>query len=430
VLVNFFNSVSTVRAAYDQGLANETVAVAALLHMDAGGTIESDLPPQAVKVLRADNYDLIFYLIQGPRGEFIAGDAGLPTAAAAIEHTAYRFARFRDQDIRAATYRTRTDAGIVSITVAETLHKRRNAIHRIFTGALFTDLLQMSTTLLLIWFGVGYGLRPLLALRDQILARRAREMAPLDERGVPGEVTPLTGAVNRLLATLREATLAQQQFLANAAHQLRTPLTGIQAQLELLARDSAAGELRERLRNLHAGCRRLAHTANQLLALARAEPTANLADDFRAVDLQALIAEAVGGNLDRALERHIDLGADAVPVQVHGITWLLRELLANLVDNALTYTPPHGQVTVRCGIVDNASSGAFLEVEDNGPGIAEAERARVLERFYRASGSGGHGCGLGLAIVDDIARVHGATVEIGTGAGQRGTRVRVRFPPA
>ncbi len=434
VLVDFFNSSNTVRAAYDQGLANETVAVVALLHLDASGVIHSDLPPQAVEVLRSDSYDLIFYLVQGPQGEFIAGDAGLPTADGAIEQTAYRFASFRDHAIRTATHRTRTAAGVVTITVAETLHKRENAIYHILTGAVVTDLLQMSATLMLIWFGVRYGLRPLLALRDQILARPAREMAPLDERGVPDEVIPLTGAVNRLLATVREATLAQQQFLANAAHQLRTPLTGIQAQLELLARDPSAGELRERLQSLHVGCQRLAHTANQLLALARAEPSANLADDFHEIELRGLVEDAVTGNLDRALERHIDLGADTAVARIQGIAWLLRELLANLVDNALSYTPPQGHVTVRCGTVrygtvKNApSQDVFLEVEDDGPGIAESERARVVERFYRVPATGGHGCGLGLAIVDDIARVHGAKLEIGTGTGQRGTRVRVRFP--
>jgi two-component system sensor histidine kinase TctE len=183
------------------------------------------------------------------------------------------------------------------------------------------------------------------------------------------------------------------------------------------------------LRSLHDACRRLGHTANQLLALARAEPSANVADDFRALELRQLVEDAVAGNLDRAVERHIDLGAETAPARVHGVAWLLRELLANLVDNALTYAPAHGHVTVRCGIVENATSQeAFLEVEDDGPGIAEAERARVTARFYRAPGSGGNGCGLGLAIVDDIARVHGAKLEIGSGAGDCGARVRVRFP--
>jgi two-component system sensor histidine kinase TctE len=431
VLVDYFNSAATVRVAYDQGLANETLAVAALLHLDAGGNIQTDLPPQAVEVLRADSYDLIYYLVTGPHGEFIAGDVGLPTANALTRNPGYQYASFRDQPIRAATYRTATDAGIATITVAETLHKRESAIRQILAGVVLTDILQMCATILLIWVGVRYGLRPLLALRDQIAARPARELAPLDEHGVPEEVIPLTRAVNRLFATVREAALAQQQFLANAAHQLRTPLTGIQAQLELLARDPAAGEMRERLHGLHDACRRLAHTANQLLALARAEPSANLADDFRAVELRQLVEEAVAGSLDRALEQHIDLGVETASARVDGVAWLLRELLANLIDNALIYTPPNGHVTVRCGILENAASReAFLEVEDNGPGIPEQERARVVERFYRSPASGGTGCGLGLAIVDDIARVHGAKLEIGPGADACGTCVRVRFPAA
>jgi two-component system, OmpR family, sensor histidine kinase TctE len=428
VLVDYFNSAALVRIAYDQALANETLAVSAHLRAK-DGSIVSDLPPQAVEVLRADNYDSVYYLVIGPTGEFVAGDLGLPVADASSENPTFRDAVFRNHAIRAATYRMRTDSSIATVTVGETLHKRENGTRRILTGVVLTDLVQLGATLLLIWLGVRYGLRPLLTLRDQIAMRSARELAPLDERGVPVEVIPLTRALNRLLATVHEAALAQQQFLADAAHQLRTPLAGIQAQLELLAHDPAAGDLRERLHGLHEGCQRLAHTTNQLLALARAEPSANVAGDFRTLELRQLVEEAVSANLDRALAQQIDLGAETATAHVRGVAWLLRELLTNLVDNALVYTSAGGHITVRCGIVDNVTPAeAFLEVEDDGPGIPESERARVTVRFYRAPGSGGNGCGLGLAIVDDIARVHGAALEIGEGASNRGARVRVRFP--
>jgi two-component system sensor histidine kinase TctE len=209
---------------------------------------------------------------------------------------------------------------------------------------------------------------------------------------------------------------------------LRTPLAGLQTQIELLQDDPQAQPLRARLTGLLDGTRRLAHTSNQLLALARAEPSAAVVADFRAVDLRDLAEDAVAQQFDAALRRRIDLGVEASAARVTGSAWLLRELLANLVDNALAYTPAEGRVTVRCGHAPDASQRPFIEVEDDGPGIAESERERVLERFYRAPGTPGDGCGLGLAIVHEIARAHHADVHISGGPQQRGTRVRVVFP--
>jgi two-component system sensor histidine kinase TctE len=243
-----------------------------------------------------------------------------------------------------------------------------------------------------------------------------------------------------LFATVAEAASAQHRFLADAAHQLRTPLAGLQAQLELLAndiagQDPASSALRERVARIHVGMQRLGHTANQLLALARAEPAAHPADDFRPLQLQTLAEDGVTAHFDHALKRQIDLGVEAEAAQVLGSTWLLRELLANLINNALTYTPANGRVTVRSGMVKRQVAAlnpapilAFLEVEDDGPGIPPSERARVLERFYRGPGGGHDGTGLGLAIVDEIARAHGATLDISVGSDGRGTRVRVEFP--
>jgi two-component system sensor histidine kinase TctE len=277
---------------------------------------------------------------------------------------------------------------------------------------------------------VGLGLRPLIALRAQIDSRSAQDLAPLDETRVPGEVQPLTRALNRLFATVRANAQGQQQFLANAAHQLRTPLAGLQTQLELLRHDTDAAAVRDRLIGLLEGTRRLSHTANQLLALARAEPTATAAADFGDVDLRKLAEEAVAKHFDRALRQHIDLGVEAFRAHVRGSAWLLREMLANLVDNALAYTPAEGRVTVRCGVDTGAPQHSFIEVEDDGPGIAADQRPRVTERFYRPHGTLGDGCGLGLAIVDEIARGHRAVLHIGSGANDRGTRVRVTFPAA
>lgn len=433
VLIDYFSTISPLHAAYDQVVASSIVAVAAHLDIGADGRVKSELSDQAIAVLRADNHDEIYYLVLDTNGGFVAGDAGLPVAPERRDNPSFADAEYRGAPIRVATYRMRSASGVVLISVGETTNKRREAARDMLSYIVASDVAQLVITLLLVWIGVRVGLRPLLALRDQIARRSARDLAALDESQVPNEVRPLTQALNRLFATVAEAANAQHRFLANAAHQLRTPLAGLQAQLELLSNElrqqgAVDPSLRERVARLHSGMQRLGHTANQLLALARAEPSANPAGDFRRLDLADLARDGVAAHFDRALVAHIDLGLEAAPARVQASDWLLRELLANLIDNALAYTPPGGNVTVRCGIAGDGEPGsrnAFLEVEDDGPGIAEAERARVFERFYRIGDSEREGNGLGLAIVDEIARAHGAVVELTAGAGGRGTRVRV-----
>ena len=411
------------QAALDQAMANEALALAAQLQRENDGSIAFDLTPQAIEVLRADKDDSVYYLVTAPNGAVLGGDAGLPAVSAGNDNPAFRDAAFAGQTIRVATYRVGTPPA--TITIAETTHKREFARRRLLTMIILGDIVQLAGILALVWLGVRIGLRPLLALRAQIDSRSARDLAPLDESGVPGEVRPLTTALNQLFATVRATAQGQLQFLANAAHQLRTPLAGLQTQIELMTEDPAAAALRPRLAGVLDGTRRLAHTANQLLALARAEPTAAVAADFRDLDLRELAEDAVARHFNTAVQRHIDLGVEAAAAPVSGSAWLLRELLSNLVDNALAYTPADGRVTVRCG---RDGTHPFVEVEDDGPGIAPEQRARVRERFYRAPGSGGEGCGLGLAIVDEIARAHRATLTIDGGPNGRGTRARVTFP--
>ena len=414
------------RAAFDQALGNQTLALAAQVHVQ-DGAIAFDPPHQAIDVLRSDKYDRIFYEVLGPDGGVLGGDRGLAVHVRAPRNPSFADGEFNGEPIRAATYRLATPAGTVTIAVAETLRKRERARDHLLVSIVANDLVQLAGILGLVWLGVRLGLRPLVALREQIDARSARDLAPLDETEVPGEVRPLTRALNGLFATVSATAQGQLQFLANAAHQLRTPLTGLQTQLELMQREPEAAPLRDRIGGVLEVTRRLAHTSNQLLALARAEPTAAAAADFRRLDLRDLAEDAVARQFDAALRRHIDLGVEAASAPAAGSAWLLRELLANLVDNALAYTPADGRVTVRSGL--DAAQAPYLEVEDDGPGIAAEQRARVLERFYRAPGSPGDGCGLGLAIVDEIARAHNAALLIEAGARGRGTRVRVTFPP-
>jgi two-component system sensor histidine kinase TctE len=376
--------------------------------------------------LRRDGPRALRYAVTGEDGALLAGEPGVPLAPAG-GNPAFGHGVLHDQPVRVATFRTAVAGRAIRVSVAENVSWRESTARYFIASTLARDALQLIVLVLLVLLGVRQGLRPLLALRDRLAARSAGELEPLDESSVPAELRTLVGALNGLFARVRAATAAQQEFVAAAAHQLRTPLAGMQAQLELLERDPAAQAVRERIRALRDGVKRLAHTANQLLALARAEDSATLARDFRAVDLSVLIEDAVTAQLDRALAKGIDLGAETAAATVTGVEWLLRELLANLIDNALTYTPAGGVVTLRCGAADG---GVYLEVEDDGPGIPPEERPRVVERFQRAAGAGGSGSGLGLAIVSDIVALHRARFELGEGAGGRGTRARVEFPAA
>jgi two-component system sensor histidine kinase TctE len=238
---------------------------------------------------------------------------------------------------------------------------------------------------------------------------------------------PLILALNHLLELRHDAALSQRRFVADAAHQMRTPVTGLLAQLELLLQAPAAVAVKGELTTINRSVQQLAHTANQLLALARAEPVSAVGESFKPVPLRPLVEQLVERNIDRAVSAGLDLGAEAQAAQVTGDAWLLEDLLGNLIDNALKYTPRGGHITVRSGVEQGQP---FLEVEDDGPGIAESERVRVRERFYRLPGSPGTGCGLGLAIVDEISRAHHASFSIGLPSQGGGARMRIRFPAA
>ncbi len=220
--------------------------------------------------------------------------------------------------------------------------------------------------------------------------------------------------------------------MADAAHQLRTPLAGLQAQVEAWAQAANAATTTdgtihlptEQVNKLRGATRRTSQLANQLLALSRADAGGMQAQPMQRVDLKELTEHTLEAHLDAATDKSIDLGLDAQPVTVMGHEWLLRELLCNLVDNAVKYTPAGGTVTIRCG---RQGEGVFVEVEDDGPGVAPGERKRVLERFYRVQGTQGEGNGLGLAIADEIARVHGSRLDLGPGAKGRGLKVSLVF---
>jgi two-component system sensor histidine kinase TctE len=449
-LADYWIAVATTRNAYDQALASVAVAAAASLRSD-DGKLQISAAQRAALARSADTEGSTLYSITGPDGGLIAGSAQLPAAplpasslpavplassplpagtpspGARPDSVAFRDADYRGLALRVASLRTRTDAGPVTVTVAETLQRRASTQRVMLLGKLLVDFAELDFTLLLVWIGVYFGLRPLSRLRERVEEHSVNTLQRFNEADAPGELRPLILALNHLLELRHDAALSQRRFVADAAHQMRTPVAGLLAQLELLLQAPAAAAVQTELLTINRGVQQLAHTANQLLALARAEPVSAVAESFKPVALRALVEHMVERNIDRAVSAGIDLGADAQAAQVTGDAWLLEDLLGNLLDNALKYTPAGGHVTVRSGVEQGQP---FLEVEDDGPGIAESERLRVRERFYRLPGSPGTGCGLGLAIVEEISRAHSASFSIGVPAQGRGARMRIRFPAA
>ncbi|HXQ30364.1 MAG TPA: sensor histidine kinase N-terminal domain-containing protein [Steroidobacteraceae bacterium] len=430
LLFDYISSIGPVRGAFDRSLGDAALVVAAYLRPGSLEKIPRELPPEVSATLRGTGDRALRLAVRDGAGRLLAGESNLPLppagfTARSTPNPAFADIRLAGEPARVAWYALALDSGPTTITVAESTRARDRPSREFLAVTMLVDILQLLAILLLVILGVRRGLKPLLALRDQLAARSASELESLDEHSVPAEVRTLVASLNALFARMRATAESQQKFVADAAHQMRTPLAGMQAQLELLERDPQAAPVRDRIHAVGEGLRRLAHTAHQLLTLARAESAATLERDFRAVDLRQLIEQTVTAQLDRALAKSIDLGADAEPATATGIDWLLREMLNNLTDNALNYTPSGGTVTLRCGTIAGA---AFLEVEDNGPGIEATERPLITERFRRAAGAAGVGTGLGLAIVSDIARVHGARLSIDTGAGGRGTLARIEFP--
>ena len=422
-LVHYFNNVAPGVIGSDRRLKEAAVALMAHVSIKQGQVALDPDPNRKPPLPRPDS---IRYALRDAQGRLLAGDPQMPVVAMSSE-TSQQLAltQIDRRSLRTLTTRFDTPAGVITITVADTSGTSEPEARLGFMSTLLWDFVQLDLTLVLVWVGIQLGLRPIRRLRDEIARRSPLDLRPIVETSAPREIAPLVITLNRLFGMLRTSVQSQQQFIANTAHQLRTPITGMQAQLGLLIAEPAAQPVKARLLTLQEGVKQLAHSANQLLTLARADSSANLSAKNQAVDLQAIVGEVVAKFFDRALQSNIDLGVDAHSVSVFADPSLLDDLLSNLVDNALKYTPAGGSVTVSAG---RNNGRPYLAVEDTGTGIPESERPRVRQRFYRMPNSPGHGSGLGLAIVDEIARLYDATMTLGTGANGTGTRIAIQFP--
>ena len=423
---------------YDRKLA-ETVSLLADHVRIVDGGVRLQLGIDVSEVLRPNSTSTAAFMVLGLLGELVSGDADIPLPVDEEPFSGsprLRFDKMHGAEVRVA-YTWATLPGYSTsalVQVAETLEGRSQLANEIIRGVIVPQFLVLPAAVLLVWLALNRGLAPLTTLQARIRRRKPEDRSPIDTRAAPEEIVPLVDSFNDLLARLAASIQLQKRFIADAAHQMKTPLAGLRTQSELALRQTDPQELRRSLRQIAAGTERATRLINQLLALARAEHRGTEAPALERVDLGELTREAVRDWVPQAIERQIDLGVELTgeAAIVSGAPLMLREMLGNLIDNALRYTPSGGSVTVRVRVDDG---NVLLEVEDTGPGLPVIERNRVFDRFYRVLGSNVEGSGLGLAIVREIAEQHGAEVSIHTPEhpGEPklpGALFRVRFVPA
>jgi two-component system sensor histidine kinase TctE len=416
---------------YDQALAESATAIARLVTV-VGDRVVVNFPAPARALLRADEFDATYYQVRGSNGELVNGDREIP-AVVAPDHVEAGEVLFRDDDISGENIRVaytfvplKTLRQPALVQVAETRKKRENLASRIISGVLLPQFAIIPLAVFLVYRGLTRGLAPLSRLQKRIRRRRPGDLSPLDTHGVPDELRPVVVAFNDMMARLELNLQAQQRFIADAAHQMRTPLTGLKTQTELALSETDPEQVRESLQRIAESTDRAVHLINQLLLLARAEASHEKIHAVDPLDLESLARAVTRDWVSQALEKRIDLGfeGEGWALWIDGVPLLLRELLNNLIDNAIKYTPPGGRVTVRI----RAGEAATLEVEDTGVGIGDDDRELVFERFYRVLGSGAAGSGLGLPIVREIADLHRASVSLQPNPTGPGTLAVVVFP--
>lgn len=431
---------------FDRTLEYNAYALAELLSVQ-DGHVRVNLTPSSTGVVRADESDVVYFQVVAPSGALLAGERDLapppPGAVVSSDEVHLRDGELHGADVRIAYIWVHLpEAGFrpALVQVAETRNKRSVLATEIIKGVLLPQVFVLPLALLLVWLALTRGIKPLHQLEERIRQRKPGDLSPLDEKAVPIEVAPLVESVNDLLDRLHDSVATQKRFLADAAHQLKTPLAGLRMQADLAQRrDTSTEDLKQSLLQIGRASVRATHTVNQLLALARAEGGA-AALQRQHVNLAHLVIEAVHDSVPRALERHIDLGYDGAGgddpgALLEGNTTLLAELVRNLLDNAINYAPSSqsqpGVVTARV-VTDPFGQVLILQVENSGPGIPAAERELIFQPFYRSLGHEADGSGLGLPIVREIARQHGAQIQIEAlfpGKALPGVRFTVRFAP-
>ena len=411
----------------DQWLYDSAMTLAKQVRFVAG-VARVDIPGPAIEMFELDIADQVFYDVTTAGGARVMSNADIPAPpdvpGGALEPV-YFDTLVQGREVRAIALRVPGSGDeTVVVKVAETRNKRDRLANDVLVATLAIVAMLMVASIALVSTGIGHSLSILEPIVKRVRGDRRAFGALREGLEVPIEVRPLVHTINELLRELSEEHAARRRFVADAAHQLRTPLATLRVQLDLAMRETEPERHRKALADAAAVLSRTTHLTHRLLTLSRVDQATEDTTPMDRVDLDRLAREEVESWIDRAIARGIDLGYEnpGESVVVAGREALLHEALSNLIDNALAYAGAGGPITVGVG-----SRPARLWVEDSGSGIPESERERVLGRFYRIPGTPGEGCGLGLAIVDEIARVHGARLRILPGAGGTGTRVELAF---
>jgi two-component system sensor histidine kinase TctE len=430
----YWTSVSISNRAHDRSL--HEIAREVVLHVRAGrGTPRLEISAAAERILLVDQHDRLFFRVNAQDGTLIGGDpalAGPPTGSPEAGKPRFYDAVVRGVPVRMVSawmpYHDNSASGTVLVHVGETLNKRSNLAWEILANVVVPQLLLIVMAAQVVYFGVSRGLLPLKRLQAAVSDRSHLDLSPVDTRNVPGEVMPLVVEVNDLMLRLGKTLNFQNRFIADAAHQLKTPVTGLKAQIELALREEDPAKVRHSLAQLYVSADRLSRLVRQLLSLARNEPGAVESVELQAIDLNELAVEVAMDWVPHALKREIDLGFEAwrEPVIIDADADRLRELINNLIDNAVRYSQQGGRITV--AVAESAGGEGRLSVSDDGPHIPVDERERIFERFHRLLGSHTDGSGLGLAIVSEIAALHGARITLEEDRDGIGNTFSVEFP--
>ncbi len=429
-LADAIGSYSVARHLSDQVYDGELLEIARelSLHVKPNAVRPTfDLEKDAERTLLLDQYDAVHYAVRTRDGASIAGDADIPPPPVrAGAGPTYYDGALGSTPVRVVQLVTTDGAtGGVTVAVAETRVKRHGLVNAIMIGVILPQLLLIVIAGIVLWAGVARGLAPLARLQQAVAARSHLDLSPVSVPEVPAEVHPLVTAINDLMTRLEEILSYQSRFIADAAHQLRTPVAGLKAHVEVALREDDPAQAKQTIAHLYTAVERMSRLVAQLLSLARNEPTTLRRLELAPLDLSKLAFDVTMEWVPQAYRRNIDLGFEGAEphATVRGDPARLTELINNLLDNAIRYSRDNGRVTVRV-----ASQPPRLAVSDDGPLIPIAERERIFERFHRLLGTHADGSGLGLAIVQEIAALHDAKITLSEDADGLGNTFTITFP--
>lgn len=428
-VLSYFITLHHVDHTYDSWLLDTARALGQEIKI-RDNQVVVELPLAALEIVKWDQWDKTYFKITSTTQGLLAGDNFVPEPRGEIDWSGpvYFESSIAGDSVRIVSMRLNKEGSADSffIHVAETLNKRRHIMRDILLADLIPNIAIVATSVLYLLFALKQSLTPLYQLADEISRRSPRDLSPVSETHVFPEVRTLTDTINDLLKRLSVAIATQQRFIANAAHQLRTPLAGFIIQAERAARENDIDSMRPAIYQMQISANRLSHTVNQLLVLAKSEATEGR-NELKPINLYTLVRETCLEWVPKAMQKQMEISFDS---EVHeliilGDNYLLNELVANLLDNAINYGRDRGNI--RISLLHNPNP--TLIVEDDGPGIPFSERHKIFERFYRIPGNTINGCGLGLAIVKEIVDLHQANLKLNQTNSEGGTKIMIAFKP-